>query len=303
MRCQARVLPSRLNRRSLVCSAAALVTTRSFGSPWRAVAQETTPAASATPLAEGHIVPVHGADLYYEFHGAEAGPPVLLLHGGLGNTKEFRHLTPPLVAAGYRTLAFDQRGRGRSTWGDSPMTYEQMAADTVALLDYLGIERTDVVGWSDGGIVALELAVTHPERLSRVVAYGANSRPDGNYAEPQVSDQMPPFEDFIADYQRLSPEPERFEELTTMLGTLYQVAPDFTDGELGSIAVPVLILAGTDEEFVRPEDTQRLATLIPGAELALIPDTGHFAPFARPDAFNQIVLAFLAGEMAATPTV
>ena len=141
-----------------------------------------------------------------------------------------------------------------------------MTTDTVAMLDAFWIDQTDVVGWSDGGIVALELAMTHPERLGRVVAYGANSSPEGDYAEPQVSDQMPPFEDFVADYQRLSPEPERFDELFAALGDLWKVATDFTDEELESITVPVLILDGAQEEF------------------------------------NRIVLAFLAGEEIATPT-
>jgi len=257
----------------------------------RVLAQDSTPA--ATPIAPGETVSINGADIYYETHGPVDGPPVLLLHGAIGNTEEFDNLVPALVAAGYRTIAFDQRGRGRSTWGDRPITYEQMAADTVAMLDELGIDRADVVGWSDGGIVALELALTHPERLGRVVAYGANSRPEGNYPEPQMSDQMPAFEDFIADYQRLSPEPERFEELLETLGTLITVAPDFTDEELGSISVPVLILDGAEEEFVKPEDTKRMAELIPGAQLVFIPDTGHFAPLARPEEFNRIVLEFL----------
>ena len=100
---------------------------------------------------------------------------------------------------------------------------------------------------------------------------------------------MPPFEDFVADYQRLSPEPERFDELFAMLGDLWKVATDFTDEELESITVPVLILDGAQEEFVKPEDTKQMAALIPGAELVIMPDTGHFAPFARPEEFNRIV--------------
>jgi pimeloyl-ACP methyl ester carboxylesterase len=176
-----------------------------------------------------------------------------------------------------------------------------MAADALGLLDHLGIDRTDVVGWSDGGIVALELAVAHPARLGRVVAYGANYAPEGNYPEPRVSDQMPPFEELVAAYQRLSPAPQRFEELLEVLGALYAVAPDFTEAELGGITVPVLILVGVEEELVDPTHQKRLAGLIPGAELMVMPGTGHFAPLARPEEFNRIVLAFLAGEAAATP--
>jgi pimeloyl-ACP methyl ester carboxylesterase len=144
------------------------------------------------PTAEGETATINGAEIYYEVHGPAAGPPVLLLHGDLGNTEEFDNVVPALVAAGYRTVAFDARGRGRSTWGDRAITYEQMAADALAVLDHLGIERTDVIGWSSGGVLALELAIHDPERLGRVVVYGANFSPDGLYAEPQPTDQLPP---------------------------------------------------------------------------------------------------------------
>jgi len=269
----------------------------------RTAAQEATPGAlAATPTAEGEFATINGAELYNELHGPVDGPPVLLLHGALGNTEEFDTLVPALVAAGYRTVAFDARGRGRSSRGELQITYDQMAADTVAMLDHLGIDRTDVVGMSDGANVALELAVAHPKRLCRVVAFGANYAPEGNYAEPRMSDQVPPWENLVAAYQRLSPEPERFEELVEELFALWAVAPDFTEEELGSITMPVLVLDGAEEEFVKPEHTRRLAELIPGAQLVLIPGTGHFALFVKPEEFNRIVLAFLAGEAIATPT-
>jgi len=108
------------------------------------------------------------------------------------------------------------------------------------------------------------------------------------------SDQLSPFERLIADYQRLSPEPERFDELVGLLDALYKVAPNYSEDELGSITVPVLIVDGAQEEFIYPEHTARMAALIPGAELVIMPGTGHFAPFAQPTEFNRIVLEFLA---------
>ena len=163
---------------------------------------------------------INGADLYYEVHGDPNGQPVLLLHGSLGSVEDFANLAPVLVGAGYRVVAMDCRGRGRSAWGDLPITYEQMAADALGLLDHLGIAKTDVVGWSDGAIIGLNLAIHHPERLDRVVAYATNYTPEGDqFVE---SDQMPPFEYFVATYRRLSPEPERFEELLGVNDALYQ---------------------------------------------------------------------------------
>src|SRR5215210_6741428 len=181
----------------------------SFGSGLRSAdAQEATPE-GGDPLAEwgpGQTATINGADLYYEVHGDPNGQPVLLLHGSLNSVEQFDYLAPVLVGAGYRVVAMDCRGRGRSAWGDLPITYSQMAADAVGLLDHLSIAKTDVVGWSDGGIIGLDLAIHHPERLDRVVAYGANFTPEGVQFVP--SDQLPPFERVIADYRRLSPEPE-----------------------------------------------------------------------------------------------
>jgi pimeloyl-ACP methyl ester carboxylesterase len=245
-------------------------------------------------------VTINGAALYYEEHGDPAGQPVLLLYGALGSIENWANLAPVLVAAGYRVIATDSRAQGRSAWGDVPITYEQMAADTLGLLDHLGIAKTDVVGWSQGAIIALDLAIHHPERLGRVVAYGAYFSPGGTRFVP--SDQIPPFERFIADYRRLSPEPERFEELAGVLDALHKTAPNYSEAELRSISAPVLVLDGEAEEGIKAEHTRQLAALIPGSTLVLMPGTGHFAMFAQPAAFNQIVLDYLAGTTPATPT-
>ena len=184
---------SRLNRRSVLSRTAALAALGLGGRLLSVAAQEATPE-SGDPLAEwapGEAATINGADLYYEVHGDPAGQPVLLLHGGVANSEYWLNLAPVLVAAGYRVIMMDRRGHGRSTWGDKPITYEQMAADTLGLLDHLGIEKTDVVGWSDGAIIALDLAIHHPERLDRVVAYGGLFNPEGVMSVP--SDQMPPF--------------------------------------------------------------------------------------------------------------
>jgi pimeloyl-ACP methyl ester carboxylesterase len=264
-------------------------------------AQEATPEGS-DPLATwapGQMATIDGADLYYEVHGDPNGQPVLLLHGSLNSSEQFDYLAPVLVAAGYRVVALDCRGRGRSAWGDLPITYEQMAADTLGLLDDLGITKTDVVGWSDGAIIALNLAIHHPERLDRVVAYAANYTPEGlQFVE---SDQMIPFERLIADYRRLAPEPGRFEELLEVLDALTKVAPNYSEAELKSITVPVLILDGEADEFITPDQPVRMAELIPGATLVIMPGTGHFATNARPGLFNQIVLDYLAGTAVSPP--
>jgi pimeloyl-ACP methyl ester carboxylesterase len=293
-----------LTRRRVLGRTTALAAALGLCGRFLAVAQEATPASD--PLAQwtaGQTATINGAALYYEVHGPADAQPVLLLHGDFANAEFWANQAPVLVAAGYRVVLMDNRAHGRSAWGDMPITYEQMAADALGLLDYLGIAKTDVVGWSGGAIIALDLAIHHPERLDRVVAYGANFTPEGAQYVP--SDENTPFERHIADYRRLSPEPERFEELTEVLFALYEVAPNYSEAELQSISVPILILDGEEEELVKPDQPVRMAALIPGATLVLIPGTGHFAPSSKPQLFNRIVLDYLGGKaigMAATPT-
>jgi pimeloyl-ACP methyl ester carboxylesterase len=236
-----------------------------------------------------------GADLHVGTHGPADGPPVLLLHGGIGSADDWADQVPALVEAGYRVVAMDCRARGRSTWGDTPLSFELMTADALAVLDELGIAQVDLVGWSDGAIIGLEMAIRHRERLRNLVLYGGLARADGAVAEPVMT---PAFEaawaGLSADQLRLSPQPERFDELQQTLFALYAVAPNFPDDDLRGITTPTLVLDGAEEELILPGEPERMAALIPGAELVIMPGTGHFAPFEQPDAFNRILLEFLA---------
>ena len=163
-----------------------------------------------------------------------------------------------------------------------------MASDVLGVMDHLGIDQADLVGWSDGGIIGLELAIHHPERLKKVVAYGANFIPEG------VS--------FPAATPDPAATPEAVDPVEAEIFALYEVAPNFSEAQLQSISVPILILDGEEEELIRPDQPVRMAELIPGATLVLMPGTGHFAMFEQPEEFNRIVLEFLAGATVATPT-
>jgi pimeloyl-ACP methyl ester carboxylesterase len=211
---------------------------------------------------------------YYELHGA--GEPVVLLHGGLGSGLEYVHQVPAF-AARYQTIVIDNRGHGRSPRGLGPLTYDVLAHDVLAVLDELNIDRATVVGASDGAIIGLQLAITHPERLFRVVAYGANITPDGVHDPAPSSELDALFARFAADYQRLSPDPARFAELDAELAALYRIAPNFTSDQLGRITVPMLILHGEADEFIDPDQPRQMADRIPSANLVLLPNAGHFA--------------------------
>lgn len=236
------------------------------------------------------------ADLYVETHGPAAGQPVLLLHGGIGSTDDWVDQVSALVDTGFQVVAMDCRARGRSTWGDETLSFELMTADALAVLDALGIAQVDLVGWSDGAIIGLEMAIRHRERLRKLVLYGGLARTDGSVAEPLMTPAFEAaFARLSADQLRLSPQPDRFDELQQTLFALYATAPNFLDDDLRGITTPTLVLDGAEEELILPAETQRLASLIPGAELIIMPGTGHFAPFEQPEAFTRIVETFLRG--------
>jgi pimeloyl-ACP methyl ester carboxylesterase len=250
----------------------------------------TAPTPEATAITD--TAKVNGIDLYYRIEGD--GPPLLLLHGGLANS-DYWSKEIPVLAKKFKVIAVDSRGHGRSTFTDEPISYELMASDVVALLDTLHIERADLVGWSDGGIIGLELAIHHPERLNKVVAYGANYNPFGVRADIGQNEKFNKFiEQAAADYQKIAPDPTRWDAFLANISNMWATEPNFTPEQLGAITTPILILDGKEEEAIDTNHTKKMADLIPGAELILMPGVGHFAPLEKPEEFSQIVLNFLA---------
>jgi pimeloyl-ACP methyl ester carboxylesterase len=270
------------------------------------LAQDATPVAAVPPQAalpsnwgqvKGQTADVNGIKLYYEIYGE--GDPLLLLHGGLGNGTYFANQIP-VLAEHFQVIVVDSRGHGRSTFNETPISYEVMADDVLALLDTLSIDRANLVGWSDGGIIGLELAINHPERLLRVVAYGANYDPSGVRLDVGTNATFNAYiEQAYADYQTLNPEPERWDEFIANITNMWATEPNYTWEQLGSIINSILILDGETEEAIDLNQTKLMYFLIPGSSLYLIPGTGHFAFIEKPDQFNQIVLDYFAGSLAA----
>ena len=172
----------------------------------------------------------------------------------------------------------------------------------VGLLDHLGIEKTNLVGHSDGAITGLYLAIHHPERLTKLVAYGANYNTEGALDPGSSPELDATFQRLVETYQRLSPTPEHFDEPARGLWPYTRWPRTSVRTSYGASRCPSLILDGADEEFVAHDQPVRMAELIPGSELVIMPGTGHLATFEQPEEFNRIVLDYLAspGE-AATP--
>jgi pimeloyl-ACP methyl ester carboxylesterase len=285
-------------RLSLLIAVILLILT--IGGAISAVAQDATPVAVDPPQdllpdftdeVAGETVEINGASIYYEIYGK--GEPLILLHGGLGNGKYWVNQIP-VFAENYQVIVMDSRGHGRSSFDEQPITYQLMASDVLALMDHLSIEQASIVGWSDGGIIGLEIAINNPDRLNKVVAYGANFDPTGVRLDIATNNYFNAFIERAAeDYMRLSPAPDRWEEFLNNIGTMWATLPNYTEAQLRSITTPFLVLDGQDEEAIDLNQTKLMALLIPGAELNLMPGTGHFAMFEQPEKFNATVMDYL----------
>jgi pimeloyl-ACP methyl ester carboxylesterase len=234
--------------------------------------------------------PVNGIKIWYATFGH--GAPVILLHGGLANSNYWGLLVRAL-APHYRVIVMDSRGHGRSTRDDHPYGYDLMASDVVGLMDYLKIDKAALVGWSDGGIIGLDIALHHPERLTKLFAFAANSDPS---AVKDV-EKSPVFSAFIArarqEYEQLSPTPKEYDAFLKQIEKMWDSEPHWTANDLHTIAVPTWIVDADHDEAIKRENTLFMADNIPGSGLLLQPQVSHFSFLQDPAQFNGDVQHFL----------
>lgn len=247
-----------------------------------------TPALPAPP--RSGYAPVNGIKIWYAEFGV--GEPVILLHGGLANANYWGNQVP-VLAKDYLVVVMDSRGHGRSTRNSEPFGYDLMASDVMGLMDFLKIPKAAIIGWSDGAIIGLDIAIHHPERLTKLFAFAANSDPSG---VKDVS-QSPVFNRFIAragkEYERLSSTPDQYKTFLDEITKMWASQPHFTAKQLRTITVPVWIVDGEHDEAIQRDNTLFMAKQIPGATLLLQPDVSHFSFLQNPQQFNDDVLRFL----------
>jgi pimeloyl-ACP methyl ester carboxylesterase len=251
--------------------------------------------AAPLPVAdvEGRIE-FEGARIWYATYGT--GAPVVMLHGAFDNSEDWGYQLPALVGAGHRVVLIDNRGRGRSTLGTVPITYELMANEVVAVMDHLGISRFAVVGWSDGATIGLILAMKHAARIARVFAFGGSMDPGGvKDVAPGDARLSRVFGRAKKDYARLSDAPADFAVMSKAVSHMMATEPNYVARDLAEIRTPVAIVVGDGDEFIKPEHSEYLARCIPGAILMILPGVSHFAMLQRPDEFNEAMLPFLDG--------
>ncbi len=242
---------------------------------------------------------VNGLHMYYEVQGE--GSPLVLLHGGmLSIDLNFADLVPELVGR-HRVIGVELQGHGRTADIDRDITPAALAGDVVALLDHLGIDRAHVLGHSMGAGVALELAVSYPDRVRSIVPVSGSVRMEGMHgdlmdpAKHATSTRMPTAADFTAmqeTYARLSPHPDHFADFLTALSASNADLKGWSDEQLAGITAPALVVIG-DHDFVTIEHGALMKELIPGAQLAVLPGTTHMAATLRVDLLAPLLAAFL----------
>lgn len=252
---------------------------------------------------------VNGLSLYYEEHGS--GEPLVLLHGGIGAGELLAPIVPALAAA-RRVIAVDLQGHGHTADVDRPFRPETMADDVAALIEHLGLERADVMGYSLGGLVSLRTAIQHPRLVRRLVLVSVTFRRDGSHPEvveamdamsaeaAEFMKQGPPYE----VYSRVAPRPEDWTSLIAKTAEAIKVDYDWTD-EVRAIEMPTLLVFA-DADSVRPAHIVEFYGLLGGGlrdagwdyahrptnQLAILPGTTHYDLSTSP-ALVPTVLPFL----------
>lgn len=229
----------------------------------------------------GQYQKIRGIRMYYEIYGE--GPPLLLLHGNGGSVGAFSK-NIPYFSQKYRVIAVDSRAQGKTVdLGDS-LSFEMMADDFAALLTTLGVDSAYVIGWSDGGINALLLAMRHPEKVKKLVSSGANVSPDSTAILPDLwrEDQLF-YEQNKNKVFRNVKEKNNFKVFS-----LDVLEPNIPLKELQKIKVPALIVAG-DRDLIVREHTVAISKNIPNARLWIVPNSGHGTLIEHADEFNRVV--------------
>jgi pimeloyl-ACP methyl ester carboxylesterase len=218
---------------------------------------------------------VNGLRMYYELHGA-GGTPLVLIHGGGSTIGTNFGRVLPLLSRTRRVIAVEVQAHGHTRDIDRPFTFEQDADDVVALLDSLHVPKADILGFSNGGTTALQIAIRHPGKVNRLVIASSNYRRDGmqegfwDFMEKGTYADMPqPYKDA---YLKINPSQEGVHAMHDRDAKRMLAFKDIPDESIKAIAAPTLVVAG-DKDVVRVEHAVQLSRLLPQARLAILPGT------------------------------
>jgi pimeloyl-ACP methyl ester carboxylesterase len=248
------------------------------------LAQETKPAAIpyGNNSAAGKYYDVRGFKMYCEVYGE--GQPLVIIHGNGGSIKDFVNQVP-FFSKKYKVIIADNRAQGKSSdTGNDSLTYEMMADDYAALLTAMKIDSAFVIGWSDGGINGLLLAIRHPGKVKKLAVTGANLQPDTSAVNGDVEDLVMPYYTTLKNKTTRNP----MEKGQWKLMRLLVEQPHIPLTDLHTIKCPSLIIGG-DNDILKPEHTLQIFRNIPAAYLWILPNSGHSTPIVYKDEFNKTV--------------
>jgi pimeloyl-ACP methyl ester carboxylesterase len=260
----------------------------------------------------GNYASVNGIKLYYEIHGT--GKPLIMLHGGFGTFDMFAALSPNL-ALDHQIIGVDLYGHGRTALTDRPFRFEDMADDIAGLIQHLGLETVDLLGYSLGGIVALKTAIRHPERISKLVLISTPFIHTAWYPEIQagmasIAPEFFPGTPMHDAYMKVAPRPEDFARLVVSMREAMSRDYDWT-ASVSALKTPTLIIAGDSDSFP-PAHAVAFFTLLGGgqkdagwsgenmipSQLAILPGATHYNIVFRPDLLLPVLAPFLGGKQA-----
>lgn len=234
--------------------------------------------------AAGNYATINGIKLYYETYGQ--GEPLLLIHGNGGSIANLKAQIA-YFSKKYKVIVADSRGHGKSDLGTEPLSYKQIMEDLNGLLDHLGVSKTALFGWSDGGILGLLLALNHPEKVGKMAIMAANLQPGLPAFDPWLIAYMEKenqqIDDMIAEKDTTKDWP-----LQKQLLNLLQTQPNIKTQSLARITSPVLVMAG-DRDLIRIEHTIEIFQNLKNSQLVILPHQTHFASMTDPVTFNALL--------------
>ena len=236
--------------------------------------------------AAANSVTVNNTKIYYESYGK--GKDLLVLHPNGGDIASMAEVIKEF-AKDHRVIAIDSRSHGQSGAGSTRLTYDQMAEDTAAVMDQAGVKQAEVIGWSDGGIVALILASKHPEKVSKMVVMGANTTPEG--ANQWAIDMIKDIDTAVAKVVAKTPANQEANIMHQHLQLMLQ-EPHISNADLAKITAETLVMAG-DRDIIKTSHTVDMFEHIPKANLMIVPASTHFIIEKNPQQFNRIAREFL----------
>lgn len=233
-------------------------------------------------MPDGKFMDVNGIKLYYEIYGE--GEPLLMLHGNGQSISAFMN-QKDTFAKKYKVIIVDCRERGKSTYDKTKeLTFDIQTEDLKQFLEKLNIKKTKILGWSDGGILALSMAMKYPQLVDKIACSGANIFPEG-----VKDDEFKSMKEMLANL--IKENKDHKNDVFIDLLNLDLKYPNWQYEDLKKIQCPSLIIAG-DKDLIETEHTVKIAESIPQGQLAIIPNTSHYVPEEKPELFNELVIDF-----------